>query len=167
MSDFTQARPEPSSPGQASNAGQPPPSRHAVPNNTIPPERTQSGWVGWIVFGGVMLVLSGVFNVIDGFVALFNDTQFVTGSEGTLVIDLTAWGWVHIILGGLLILAGVGLFTGATWARITAVILASLNAIAQMTFLPAFPAWSLMVIALDVLVIWAVVVHGREMAEQL
>jgi hypothetical protein len=127
--------------------------------------RTQSrssGWVGWVYFGGAMMILLGTFNIIEGLVALFNDQYYVPTSQGLLVFDITGWGWVHLIIGGIAVVVGVGLFTGATWARITGVALCSLNAIAQLAFLSAYPVWAVIVIALDVLVIWALIVHGDE-----
>jgi hypothetical protein len=124
--------------------------------------RERTGWVGWVYFGGTMLVLVGIFNVIEGLVALFNDQFYVPTRQGVLVFDLTAWGWIHLIVGGLAVIAGVGLFTGAMWARVFGVILAGVNAIAQLAFLSAYPVWAVVVIALDVLVIWALVVHGSE-----
>lgn len=122
----------------------------------------RSAWLGWIWFGGAMMILLGAFNVIEGLVALFNDEYYVVGPEGLLVFDLTGWGWIHLSIGALAIAAGVGLFSGAAWARFAAVVLATINAIAQLAFLSAFPVWATVVIALDVIVIWAVIVHGDE-----
>ncbi|PPK71358.1 hypothetical protein V5P93_003223 [Actinokineospora auranticolor] len=128
-------------------------------------ERERSAWIGWIWFGAVMLVLLGLFTVIFGLVALFQENYYVVGPEGLLVFDLTGWGWIHLILGALATAAGFALFSGAAWARVTAVVLAALNAISQFAFLPAYPVWSLIAIALDVLVMWAIVVHGRELGD--
>ncbi|MFD4193555.1 MULTISPECIES: DUF7144 family membrane protein [Amycolatopsis] len=147
--------------------------QHAQPHveplgGTRPPEQapapyeSRSAWLGWVWFGGAMMVLLGIFNVIEGLVALFNDEYYLVGAAGTLVFDLTGWGWVHLIIGVLAVAAGIGLFTGAAWARVTAVVLATVNAVAQLTFLSAYPVWATLVIALDVVVIWAVVVHGSE-----
>ncbi|MBB3664892.1 MULTISPECIES: DUF7144 family membrane protein [Prauserella salsuginis group] len=119
---------------------------------------------GWVAFASIMLVLVGLFNVLFGLVALFEQDYYLVGSAGLLVFDLTGWGWIHLIIGGAAVLAGVALTTGATWARAVAAGLAGLNALAQVAFLPAFPAWSLVAIALDVLVIWAVVVHAGKPA---
>jgi hypothetical protein len=115
-----------------------------------------------VYFAGMMLVLLGSFNVIEGLVALFNDQYYVPTAEGLLVFDLTGWGWVHLIIGVLAIVVGVGLYTGAVWARVGGVLLAGINAVAQLMFLSAYPVWAVIVIALDVLVIWALVVHGDE-----
>ncbi len=119
-------------------------------------------WSGWIWFASIMMILAGVFNAVEGLVALFNRSFYVSNGEHLVLLDLTAWGWLHLILGGLVGLAGIALLTGAMWARVTAVALASINAIAQLAFIPAYPVWSTIVIALCVVVIWAIVVHGNE-----
>lgn len=124
------------------------------------PRRT--GWVGWVYFAGAMLILLGIFNAIEGLVALFNDQYYLPTRQGLLVFDLTGWGWIHLIVGVLAVGVGIGLFTGAMWARVCGIVLAGLNAVAQLAFLSANPAWAMIVITLDVLVIWALVVHGAE-----
>jgi hypothetical protein len=123
-------------------------------------------WVGWIWFAAVMMIMVGSFNVIYGLVALFNDTYYAVTRQGLLVFDLTQWGWIHLIVGALAVVAGITLFTGALWARILAVALAGLNAIAQLAFMSAHPVWAMIAIALDVLVIWAVIVHGDELKDE-
>lgn len=80
-----------------------------------------------------------------------------------LVVDLTGWGWIHLIIGIVVVLAGFGLFTGNILARTIAVIVASASLIANFLWLPAYPIWSLIVITIDVLVLWAVIAHGGEM----
>lgn len=123
-----------------------------------------SGWTGWIVFAGVMMLMMGAFHAIQGLVALFQDTYYLVGSEGLIVqVDYTTWGWVHLILGAVVVLAGIALLAGQMWARVVAVILAFGSALVNIAFLGAYPLWSLMMIAVDVLVIWAVTVHGKEM----
>jgi hypothetical protein len=130
------------------------------------PEQTRvTGWVGWIWFAGLMLVMLGTFNVIQGFAAVFTDDVFIPTEAGAIVLDVTGWGWVHLIVGLLAILAGLGLFSGATWARVFAVIVVMINAIAQLASLNFHPVWSIIVITLDVLVIWALIVHGAENRE--
>ena len=122
-----------------------------------------TGWVGWIGFAGIILILNGVFSAVQGFMALLGSNTYYLVSSGTLFLfDVTGWGWWNIIIGALLVLTGVALFSGATWARIIAVILAALSAVGQMLLLPAQPWWAFIVIAIDILVIYAVTAHGRE-----
>ena len=126
-------------------------------------EPRQTGWVGWIAFAGVMMVVLGLFHAFQGLVALFEDDYYLVGQNGlTLHIDYTAWGWTHLIFGIVVAAAGVGLFTGQMWARVVGVVLAVLSALVNAAFLAAYPIWSTIMIALDILVIWALTVHGRE-----
>jgi hypothetical protein len=136
---------------------------HEAPRST---RTVASGWVGWIWFAGLVLVLVGTINAIEGLAAIVEDDVFVTtGQGGLLVFDLTTWGWVHLLLGALQILAGLALFSGATWARITAIVLVMLSVIGHIAWLNAQPVWSVIVIVLDLLVLWALVVHGDEARE--
>ena len=113
-----------------------------------------------------MLLMVGTFNAIDGLVAIFKDDFTLVSPRGTaLVFDVTAWGWIHLGFGIVQILIGIALFSGKMWARVAGVVLAVLNAISQLTFLSVYPIWSIIIIAIDVLVIWALTVHGAE-AEQ-
>ena len=122
-----------------------------------------SGWVGWIAFAGVIMMMLGTFHVIQGLVALFNDEYYLVGSSGlVLSLDYTAWGWVHVIAGAILVAAGLGVFGGQVWARTVGVATAMLSAIVNVAFLAAYPVWSLMMIALAVVLILALTVHGSE-----
>jgi hypothetical protein len=133
------------------------------------PRRSESesevtGWVGWIVFAGTMMLLIGTFHVIQGLVALFDDAYYLVGANGLVVsVDYTQWGWVHLVAGVVVIAAGLGLFTGRTWARVVGVILVAISAILNFAFIAAFPVWSLTIIALDVFVIYALTAHGGEL----
>ena len=143
------------------NTAQPsaPPSRSPYQADDQP-----SGWTGWVVFAGVMMLLIGAIHAVQGFVALLRDTYYLVGEQGLVVqVDYTAWGWVHLGLGILVVLAGIALLAGQMWARVIAVILASASVIVNIAFIGAYPLWSMVIIAIDVLVIWAVTVHGREM----
>jgi hypothetical protein len=129
-------------------------------------ERTTTGWVGWISFAGVLMVLVGVFHIIDGLVALFEDDYFLVGRSGLVVnVDFTTWGWVHLIAGVVIVVAGCVVFTGKVWARAIGVLLAMASAIVNVGFLAAYPLWSATMITIDMLVIWALTVHGGEMRE--
>jgi len=122
-----------------------------------------TGWVGWVLFAGIIMLTTGFFNVLEGFVALVRDDFYLVRSNGmVLSLDYTAWGWTLLLFGALLLFAGYGVMVGQTWARVTGVILAVINAVLNMVFIPAYPFWSIMVITLDVLIIYALTVHGRE-----
>ena len=123
-----------------------------------------SGMVGWIAFGAIMLVIAGTFDIIWGLTALFRDQIFVVGRNGNVIsADYTAWGWVHLILGIIVFVTGLALFTGRYWARVLGVLLAFLSSVAQLLVIFSYPVWAVMVIALDMLVIYAIVAHGEEM----
>ena len=112
--------------------------------------RGQTGWVGWIVFAGFMLIMVGAFHVIEGLVALFRDEVFLVGPQALVVnVDYTAWGWVYVIGGILAILNWCWPPCRQMWARILAVGVAFASAVLNMAFLPAYPVWSAIVIALD------------------
>ena len=127
-----------------------------------------SGWAAWVVFGGVMLILLAIFHVVQGIVALVNDDYYLVTKDGLVLnLDFTYWGWTHLVLGVLLGLVGVGLLAGNTAARAAGVGLAVLSAVVNLVFIAAYPAWSVMIIALDVIVIYSIVVHGRELKANL
>lgn len=121
-----------------------------------------TGWLGWIWFAGIMMIVMGSFNAIEGLVALFRGEYYVVTEQQVLVFDITAWGWITLLIGVLVALAGAALLAGAAWARVIAVVLAVVNAVAQLAFVSVHPLWSTIVIALCVTVIWAVVVHGSD-----
>ena len=118
--------------------------------------------VGVLMFAGVLMIMIGVFHAIQGLVALFNDEFYVVGKEYVFKFDITAWGWIHLLLGILVAVAGAALFRGAVWARTVAVILACVSMVASFVWLPYYPVWSIAIIALDVFVIWAAILHGRD-----
>ena len=123
-----------------------------------------TGWTGWVVFASFMMFLLGAFQAIQGLVALFDDGFYLV-TPGDLVVDVNynVWGTAHLILGILLILSGAGVLTGNLAARTVGVILAGLSALANLIFIEAYPIWSLIIITIDVLVIYALTVHGREL----
>lgn len=133
--------------------------------SVVPPAAGRNtGWAGFVIFAGLILVMVGTFNFIDGLVALFNDDYFGERASELLAFNYTAWGWFLLIFGLIQLFSGIGVLAGQTWARAVAVTIAMLNAVAQLAFLKADPIWSVLIITLDVIVIWALVVHGRELA---
>ena len=122
---------------------------------------TVSGWaIGGITFAGVMMILIGSFQIIAGLVAIIDDNFYVVTQNYTFDLDTTAWGWIHLLLGILLVATGFGLFNRSAWAGVTAIFLAMLSALANFFFIPYYPFWSIVVIALDVWVIWAITRPG-------
>ncbi|WP_218617864.1 DUF7144 family membrane protein [Cryptosporangium aurantiacum] len=122
-----------------------------------------SGWVGVVSFAGIMLLLIGGFQLFEGIVALVKDDYYLVTDSGLMLpVDLTVWGWIHILVGAIAIAVGIGVLYGKTWARILGVGLAVINAITHLLFAPAQPIWAIIAVVLDVLIIYALVVHGRE-----
>lgn len=112
----------------------------------------------WVRFGGVMMAVLGGFGVIEGLVALFSPTHFVTVGGAVLALDLTAWGFLHIVMGALVLATGLALLGNApSWARAVGVGLVAINMIVQLAWLPAYPIWSIIVLVLDVLVLYALI----------
>jgi hypothetical protein len=131
----------------------------------VAPTRT-SGWVGWVIFGSMMMIMVGAFQLILGLTALLNSGYFVVRANGLVVnVDYTVWGWVHIVIGALAIATAFGLLTGQMWARVLGIALAMLSAIVNLAFIAAYPLWAITVITLDVLVIYAIAMHGGELKE--
>jgi hypothetical protein len=110
---------------------------------------------GWTVFAAVMMIFGGAMAILQGISAIAKDDLFVSTSNYVFHFSLTGWGWVHLILGIVVLLAGCALFSGALWARAVGILLAGLLAIANFLWLPYYPFWSIVLIAINVFVIWA------------
>jgi hypothetical protein len=124
--------------------------------------RTTSGWaMGLVTFAGALMLMAGVFQAISGLAAIFDDQFFVVTENYVFDLDTSAWGWVHLLLGIVLGAAGWAVFSGAVWGRSIGVVLAVLSAIAQFFFIPYYPVWAIVIIALDVAIIWALCVWDR------
>lgn len=121
-------------------------------------------WVGWIVFASMMMLVVGTFQVFFGFVALLNSDYYLV-RERKLLVDMnyTAWGWTHLVIGAVVVVAGIALLAGQTWARVVGIAMALVSSVVNLAFLSAYPVWSIIVIYIDVLVIYAIAVHGREL----
>jgi hypothetical protein len=134
---------------------------------TAPPDATRSRpeitpWVGVVVFAGVMLTLGGVMQGFYGLVAIINDQWPVYANQANLLLGLTAWGWIHLVLGVIALIAGVGIVMGSALARGIGVIVAGVSMVVTFMSLPAEPLWSLTIIAVDLVIIYALIAHGRE-----
>jgi hypothetical protein len=117
---------------------------------------TKGAWAYGIgAFGGVVLVMLGLFQFLQGLSAVLKDSIFFATSDYVYAIDLTGWGWIHMAIGVAAVVIGICVLYGQTWARAAGILVAVLSAVANFAFLPHYPFWSLLVIAIDVLVIWA------------
>jgi hypothetical protein len=122
--------------------------------------------VGWVFFAATMMILAGFYQAIVGFVALFDDGYFAV-TEGGLVtnVDYTTWGWIHLTFGLVAILSGFGVMFGQVWARVVGVAMAMVSVLANVAFLAAHPIWCVTIIVIDVIAIYALIVHGSEVED--
>jgi hypothetical protein len=121
-----------------------------------------SGWAAWSAFAGIMMVIGGIWWIISGISALANDTFFVVSEDYVFKFNVTTWGWIHIILGVVILLAGIAIFSGQVWARMIGVIIAVVWALVAFAWLPIYPIWAILYITISVFVIWTLTVHGRD-----
>ncbi len=148
MSDIPASQPP--GPGRAAHAAEQP--------------ARATGWVGWIIFAGVTMIVLGAFSIIEGLVAVFQSGFYaVTTSHLIVHVNYTTWGWVHFGIGVAAVLIGFGVMTGALWARILGIAVAVISAIVNLAFIAAYPVWGIIIIAIDIVIIYALAVHGREM----
>ena len=123
-----------------------------------------TGWVGWIMFAGTMMMFLGGFHMFVGLVALFRHTEIAFPTSGlTIQVSFTQWGWLHLIAGALVFVAGLGLFTGRMWARVLGVILVAISAFVNFAWATIYPFWSITLLAIDFFVLYALIAHGAEM----
>ncbi len=127
------------------------------------PTRTPSGWaVGWTYFASLMMILIGLFHAIAGLVAILDDEFYVATRKYVFQFDVTQWGWIHLIFGVLIILAGVYVMRGSVVARTVGVVMALISAVVGFAWLPYQPIWGVIIIAIAVSVVWALTAHGRD-----
>ncbi|MEV0799526.1 hypothetical protein AB0I34_17660 [Kribbella sp. NPDC050281] len=132
------------------------------PRSAVQAEEKSSWAVGFILFAGIMMIVSGGFQAFTGLVALFEDEFYVATRNYLLQFDATAWGWIHLLGGLLVVAAGLAVMAGKMWGRVIGIILAVLSLLANFAFMPYYPFWSLTIVAIDVFVIWALIAHGRD-----
>ncbi|HSF97366.1 MAG TPA: hypothetical protein VLA55_01635 [Ornithinibacter sp.] len=128
---------------------------------SAPPEEPGVWAQGLILFAAVMMFVGGGFQAIAGLAAIFENEFYTVTPNYVLEFDVTAWGWIHLLLGVIVIFAGYGLLSGQTWARVVGIVLASVSALVNFAFIPYYPFWSLSIIALDVFIIWALATQAR------
>jgi hypothetical protein len=124
---------------------------------------------GLSVFAGVMLLLAGSFQMLAGLAAIFKGDAHIYAqtSDTTYYLHLSTggWGWLHLLIGLVVFLAGLGIFAGQVWARTVGVIIAAVSAVANFAFIPIAPFWAIVIIVIDIFVIWALTAHGRDITE--
>ena len=120
---------------------------------------SQDAWSGWIGFAGIVIIIVGAMDVLQGLMAIFEDEYVVATQKGLAIVDVTAWGWATLIWGAILIVAALGLLGGAGWARWLAIIGVTVNAVQQVAFLAnypqAYPLWNILIVALNIVVLYA------------
>lgn len=125
---------------------------------------TSDRWSGWISFAGLMIIIIGGLDFFEGLIAVIRDQYYVVTPSQIVVFDLTTWGWIMMIWGVILLLAGFGLLSGATWARWFSIVVLSLNIIAQLGFVGSaqYPLWALTVLTLSIVVLYALIVRWND-----
>jgi hypothetical protein len=125
-------------------------------------------WAGWVAFAAVLMALIGVLDVLQGLIAIVRDDYYLLAPEQIIVFDLTTWGWIMLIWGIVVAVAGYALVTGAGWARWFTIVVASLNLLVQLGFVGSnqYPLWSLAVMAMNVLVLYALTVRWSDVKEE-
>ena len=130
------------------------------------PERPEPGWAGWVRFAAFLMILNGAIQALEGFISLVNPDYYHVDSSGLAVpVSYTGWGWVHLIIGVALFASGMGVLAGNVLARFVGVAFVGLNAVTTLAFIEAAPAWGIILIAVDVLVVYAITVHGSEVRD--
>ena len=125
-------------------------------------ERADNGWAqGLIVLAGILMIVGGIWHALAGIAALLNDDLYISTPNYLYSFDLTGWGWVHLVLGVLVAVAGGAVLKGLTWGRVVGIVVVVLSLVANFLFIPWYPIWSLLLIALDIAVIWALIVWPR------
>ncbi|HEX5877004.1 MAG TPA: hypothetical protein VF468_01535 [Actinomycetota bacterium] len=118
-----------------------------------------------MLFAAIMMLMAGSVQALQGLIAIFENEVYVATRNYVFEFDATTWGWIHLLIGLLVAFAGWGLLSGKTWARVVAITVALVSAVANFLFIPYYPFWALTVITLDIFVIWAVAAHGRELRD--
>ena len=124
--------------------------------------QTSGGAVGLTALAGILMFLLGGWWIIAGLVAIVNDDFYVVTQEWVFEFSTTTWGWTHLVLGIVVLFAGIGVFSAMVWARTMGVILAAISGLVAFAWLPYYPVWGILFVTLSVFTIWALTVHGRD-----
>ena len=133
----------------------------ATPDPYSSDPSTPSAWaVGGLVFAGTMMIMGGIFQVLAGLVAIIDEEFYAVVGRYTYDLDVTAWGWIHLVVGAMVAVAGAFLLSRRLWAAVIAIAVAMISAITNFFFIPYYPAWALLIIVFDIFVIWALTRPG-------
>jgi hypothetical protein len=122
-----------------------------------------SGWTGWVVFAGFMMIVMGMLQAISGLAALLNSDWLLVTEQSLVAFDFTTWGWIHLLIGAVVFSAGFAVMNGAVWARVIGVIIAMISLVANLAYANTYPIWAIAVVIIDVLIIYALTVRGGEL----
>ncbi|MGE5226239.1 MAG: hypothetical protein ACM3OO_05130 [Planctomycetaceae bacterium] len=131
-------------------------------------QRQTSSWaIGWTFFAAFMMILMGSFHIVAGLAGILKDNFYLISQNGNYAFkfDATAWGWIHLVLGVIVLLAGFGLYKGSIWARTVGVIIALIAGFISFVWLPVYPIWAIILITISVAIIWSLTAHGRDITE--
>jgi hypothetical protein len=117
---------------------------------------------GQIAFAAIMMIVGGIWHGLSGLAGVLRDEVYLTTPAYTYQFDLTWWGWVHLVLGAILVGTGIAVAQGRTWGRVTGIALAILSLVANFLFLPHYPVWSILIISLDIVIIYSLATYARE-----
>jgi hypothetical protein len=134
---------------------------------TTPYQPESETWASGVAqFGAVIMIVVGAYQAATGLVALVGSELFVTTQNYVFQLDTTTWGWIHLVIGAVVVLAGCGVLGRRTWGVVVGLVFCVLSAIANFMFIPHYPLWSMVIIALDVLVIWALLTYRARAAQR-
>jgi hypothetical protein len=137
----------------------------AYPSRSTTPRESAGPWaVSFTVFAAAMMIIGGFFQIFQGIAAILEDDFFVLSGAYAFDLDVTTWGWIHLAAGVIIALAGLSLFSGSLWAKLVAISLAMLSMLTNFLYIPYYPVWSIVIIAINIGVIWAITNYSREMA---
>ncbi len=128
-------------------------------------QRSEAG-AGWVAFAGVMLIVLGIFQAFTGLAGILEDEILVLTPDYVVQLDATTWGWIHMIIGLIVIASGFGIFSGNVLARTVGVLVAVGSMVSMFFWMPWYPVWAITIIAIDIAVIWALIVHGRVLSDR-
>ena len=121
-----------------------------------------TSFVGWAYFAATLLLIVGGMQIITGLVGIFDTDFYISTSVGVIAFNYTTWGWIHLVLGVLALATGLGVLAGKTWARVVAIIITAFVMLGNITFITAYPLWSIISLIMGGFIIYALTLHGDE-----